>query len=441
MYGAGLIGQINPDGSQSYNITDQANSVLQTVRFETPDKITLGPRFVYSPYGLQTNLDQKVPKPVGHFSDKVPLLSHTLQGFNGQLLDPKSGYQFLGKGYHRAYNPAIQRFISEDSLSPFGKGGFNGYLFTNNNPIMYQDPSGHLPQWLGYLAFGVTALLSLALALPTEGASVEAEVAMDSVLTISKEASEATELTPSLEEAEHAYELTEDNAFELIEGTTEKVASKTKKIANTTATIISGTIGSGPQIFENQGIHNWHEALGTLLPAIAGAFGTAGMLYPEQALLFGGIDNGLEGLSFPLTKKGAKIDAASLFTSFFSGVASGAIGGIFLQKSFRSARFWQATLLFAGRGAVMETTRSSSEYLGNYIIAKIQSKNEMPQFNFGAVGKNIFASMGLQAIEGAILFKANSIKSLSNKAVRKKAVLYQIAGAFMQFGWPLTNEI
>ena len=33
--------------------------------------------------------------------------------------------------------------MSMDSLSPFGKGGFNGYIFASNNPVMYQDPSGH----------------------------------------------------------------------------------------------------------------------------------------------------------------------------------------------------------------------------------------------------------------------------------------------------------
>jgi RHS repeat-associated protein len=73
-----------------------------------------------------------------------PLINQQLYGFDGQLTDPESGYQFLGRGYHRAYNPVTRRFMSQDSMSPFSKGGFNGYIFAHNNPIMHQDPSGHM---------------------------------------------------------------------------------------------------------------------------------------------------------------------------------------------------------------------------------------------------------------------------------------------------------
>ena len=73
-----------------------------------------------------------------------PLINQQLYGFDGQLTDPESGYQFLGRGYHRAYNPVTRRFMSQDSMSPFSKGGFNGYIFARNNPIMHQDPSGHM---------------------------------------------------------------------------------------------------------------------------------------------------------------------------------------------------------------------------------------------------------------------------------------------------------
>ncbi len=70
------------------------------------------------------------PKPIQHF------------GFDGQLTDSRSQWQFLGKGY-RAYNPMLHRFMAQDSMSPFDKGGLNGYVFARNNPIMAFDPSGH----------------------------------------------------------------------------------------------------------------------------------------------------------------------------------------------------------------------------------------------------------------------------------------------------------
>ena len=48
----------------------------------------------------------------------------------------------------RWYDPAIGRFISPDSieyLDPESFGGLNLYAYCLNNPIMYVDPSGHVP--------------------------------------------------------------------------------------------------------------------------------------------------------------------------------------------------------------------------------------------------------------------------------------------------------
>ncbi|MDA0911405.1 MAG: RHS repeat-associated core domain-containing protein [Proteobacteria bacterium] len=88
--------------------------------------------YVYSPYGIETDLDQSTTK------------AKNAQGFDGQRMDKATGYQFLGNGY-RAYNPILHRFMQMDdiSYSPFGKGGINGYVFGNNNPVMNFDPSGH----------------------------------------------------------------------------------------------------------------------------------------------------------------------------------------------------------------------------------------------------------------------------------------------------------
>ena len=36
------------------------------------------------------------------------------------------------------YDPAIGRFVSEDPICH----GYNWYIYANNNPIMFQDPSG-----------------------------------------------------------------------------------------------------------------------------------------------------------------------------------------------------------------------------------------------------------------------------------------------------------
>gem|GEM_PF-5281306 len=67
---------------------------------------------------------------------------HGILGFSGEHFDRCSGAYFLGNGY-RTYSPALMRFHSSDHWSPFGRGGLNGYAYCNNDPVNYQDPSGH----------------------------------------------------------------------------------------------------------------------------------------------------------------------------------------------------------------------------------------------------------------------------------------------------------
>ena len=67
--------------------------------------------------------------------------------------------------YHlqtRYYDPAIGRFISPDSyeyLDPKSFGGLNLYCYCYNNPIMYADPSGHVPEWLSDIGRFIGGLL------------------------------------------------------------------------------------------------------------------------------------------------------------------------------------------------------------------------------------------------------------------------------------------
>ena len=65
----------------------------------------------------------------------------------------------------RWYDPIIGRFISPDSveyLDPESFGGLNLYAYCLNNPIMYVDPSGCIPEWLEWTLLGVGVALSLA---------------------------------------------------------------------------------------------------------------------------------------------------------------------------------------------------------------------------------------------------------------------------------------
>ncbi|NQD75715.1 RHS repeat-associated core domain-containing protein [Pseudomonas sp. CM27] len=61
--------------------------------------------------------------------------------FVGQWFDPAVQGYLMGNG-HRVYRPAIMRFLSSDSLSPFGAGGVNAYAYCSGDPVNFHDPSG-----------------------------------------------------------------------------------------------------------------------------------------------------------------------------------------------------------------------------------------------------------------------------------------------------------
>ncbi|GEM76978.1 RHS repeat-associated core domain-containing protein [Vibrio sagamiensis] len=78
-------------------------------------------------------------------------------GFNGELKDPGSGGYLLGNGY-RAYRPELQRFMASDSMSPFGKGGFNSYTYCSGDPANFRDPTGHFE--IADFLIGLASLLT-----------------------------------------------------------------------------------------------------------------------------------------------------------------------------------------------------------------------------------------------------------------------------------------
>lgn len=64
-------------------------------------------------------------------------------GYTGQRYDRLTNCYHLGNGY-RAFGPQIMRFLSPDSLSPFGNRTFNAYAYCMGDPINRHDPSGHM---------------------------------------------------------------------------------------------------------------------------------------------------------------------------------------------------------------------------------------------------------------------------------------------------------
>ncbi|MBK5355161.1 RHS repeat-associated core domain-containing protein [Pseudomonas sp. TH41] len=99
---------------------------------------------------------QPVYSPYGHRSPEGGLIS--LLGFNGERRDPVTGHYLLGNGY-RAFNPALMRFNSPDSLSPFGKGGVNAYAYCGGDPVNWVDPMGEF----ALFARGISRLVSVSI--------------------------------------------------------------------------------------------------------------------------------------------------------------------------------------------------------------------------------------------------------------------------------------
>jgi RHS repeat-associated protein len=62
--------------------------------------------------------------------------------FTGEQLDSETGFTFLRARY---LNPTLGRFTSADSVRPNASGtqGYNFYSYVANNPMTWEDPSGH----------------------------------------------------------------------------------------------------------------------------------------------------------------------------------------------------------------------------------------------------------------------------------------------------------
>ena len=88
----------------------------------------------YSPYGMGGNG------------------AATALAFTGQRHDPFVGGYPLGNG-RRFYSPSLMRFLAPDSLSPFSRGGINGYMYCGADPVNRHDPSGAF--WLSFLFRGI----------------------------------------------------------------------------------------------------------------------------------------------------------------------------------------------------------------------------------------------------------------------------------------------
>ena len=89
--------------------------------------------------------------------------------YKGYYKDEETNFYYLNSRY---YNPELCRFISPDDVDYLDPGTINGlnlYCYCYNNPIMYYDLSGNLPQWAECVIGGALVLGAIALTIATAG--------------------------------------------------------------------------------------------------------------------------------------------------------------------------------------------------------------------------------------------------------------------------------
>ena len=88
--------------------------------------------------------------------------------YGGYYYDTETGLYYLNSRY---YDPSIGRFINADDISyiqPTDINGLNLFAYCGNNPVMYTDNEGNMPNWLKVL-LGAVVIVGLGIATALTG--------------------------------------------------------------------------------------------------------------------------------------------------------------------------------------------------------------------------------------------------------------------------------
>ena len=165
----------------------------------------------------------------------------------------------------RYYDPTWARFLNADAFTSTGQGilGNNMFAYCSNNPIMYADSTGEVPDWLGNVASGIGVAIGTVLFVGAIVASAGAVAALAGIGAAALGASAGTIATLTAVATNATYVVAGGVA---LFGANDAIEAAT----GGTNIVRDGILGG------NQTAYNWARGTVNTLGTVAVAAGTFG---------------------------------------------------------------------------------------------------------------------------------------------------------------------
>ena len=137
-----------------YYIKNIFNDVVKII----DDNYNIVSEYVYDAYGKCY-----ITKNINDIANINPIR------YRSYYYDKETELYYLNNRY---YDPDTMRFISMDGIEYLDYktlGGLNLFTYCNNNPVMYSDGDGHMPEWLKWVIGGALIVGAVVLTIATAG--------------------------------------------------------------------------------------------------------------------------------------------------------------------------------------------------------------------------------------------------------------------------------
>ena len=129
-------------------------------------------RYTYNAYGVPSiTLGTNLSSSETLIASDIAELNIYL--YKGYIYDQETKLYYCKSRY---YDPEVGRWLSIDHIAYLDVesiGGLNLYAYCGNNPVMYSDPSGNMPEWLKW-TIGIGIIVGLGVATVLTGGAAAA---------------------------------------------------------------------------------------------------------------------------------------------------------------------------------------------------------------------------------------------------------------------------